>query len=136
MGRRVSTGRGGSFTFGAGAAGHSRPHRMTIRRIVRAAWSGTVSVAGARVGDHPVAGLPSTAASAGAPGAEPLAPAARHRTRSGVGMLCGWAEGIVTGRPGRTVRGPVGVVSDSGAPEMSRTVRARPTGEREQRDEH
>src|SRR5664280_1148790 len=88
LARRVVTGRAGGWTFGLGAGGHCRP-QTTTARLIRRPPAGTVRVAGRVTGCQSVAVLPSTAASAGAPGSELVAWAARQRTASDDGIASG-----------------------------------------------
>ncbi len=103
--RRIVTGPGGGGMFGPGAPGNFSPQvRVAVCKLRALPLTGSVSVAGSDSGCQSVAGLPSTAASGGAPGCELEAEAAPHLTTSEVLVRSGRRVSIVSVWPARSVR--------------------------------
>src|SRR5271168_3649114 len=82
----------------------------------------TVSIARGSAATQAVAGLPSTAATAGDPGSDEVAVIWAQRARSSVGSRSERRVGIVSAAPGRTVFAPLGVMTGRGAPELRVTI--------------
>src|SRR5579875_1970337 len=103
--------------LGPGEAGQLRPHTMLTARIAFAPrLTGMVRVAGSADGCQSVAGLPSTAARAGAPGAALDARGSPQRTASLVLSRSGRRVASTSACPRRTRCVDVGVTTYIGAP--------------------